>query len=103
MPLTSWDLQDRTVASNLHKDFGCNLACIIIETLYQTATDKNNSLGGASVAVDGDYGAGLHGIENALGLVFAGCAQVHALPQSLRGLCLGCEAIECFLCYLHDL
>lgn len=82
MPLTGWDLQDWTVAAYFHKYFLGNLACIIIETLYQPATDKNNSLGCASVAVDGDYGAGLHGIENALGLVFAGGAQVHALPQS---------------------
>lgn len=103
MPLTCRNLQDRTVATNFHKGFLCDLACIIIETLYQPATDKNNSLGCASVTVDGNDCAGLHGIEDTLGGIGRRGAQVHAMPESFRFLCLGCEGIECFLCYLHDL
>ena len=57
------------------------------------AADADAGLAGAEVAMDGHHGAGLDGVEHALGVILGVVAEVEVAAQARRGLGLGGQGV----------
>ena len=57
------------------------------------AADADAGLAGAEMAMDGHHGAGLDGVEHALGVVLGAIAVVEVAARAGRGLDLGGQGV----------
>ena len=79
----------------------CLLACIVIIVLHYFSAKDDNRFGRASVAMDGEDGARLYGIKDALALVFRCCPEIITLSQARVCFRLGRECIQKLIVYFH--
>lgn len=80
---------------------GCLIAIVVIIVLHYLSAKDDNRFGRASVAMDGEDGARLYGIEDALALVFRCCPEIITLSQARVCFRLGRECIQKLIVYFH--
>lgn len=91
MPLAFLYIQHNP--TGYHIDGVGEVAVVVVEVFLEMAADADAGLAGAEVAVDGHHGAGLEGVEHALGVVLGAVAEVEVAAQAGRGLCLGGQGV----------